>query len=299
MAGPRRSQNLDNALVLIEGVPYVKSGRTLVPLVSATGGGDAETLDGIDSTGFELAGASAAAVAAHVALGDPHTQYLTAAEGDAAFLTPAEGAALITAHEAAGNPHPVYLTDAEGDALFLTPAEADAAFSALLHAAQHQNGGGDEISVAGLSGLLADAQTPVAHATSHQPGGSDAMAVDAVAATGSLRTLGTGAQQAAPGNHTHAGGTAFEMTTVEKDLGATARRSGTFTITGAGLVAGKPVLIQQAVGPYTGKGTRADEAEMDQVLVTAAVVDATTIRAYWKSEHFVRGNYKWNYAVSA
>ena len=32
------------------------------------------------------------------------------------------------------------------------------------------------------------------------------MAVDAVAGTGSLRTLGAGAQQAATGNHTHAGG---------------------------------------------------------------------------------------------
>lgn len=31
------------------------------------------------------------------------------------------------------------------------------------HATSHQNGGGDEISVAGLSGVLADAQTPAAH----------------------------------------------------------------------------------------------------------------------------------------
>jgi hypothetical protein len=31
------------------------------------------------------------------------------------------------------------------------------------HASSHQNGGGDEMSVAGLSGLLADAQTPLAH----------------------------------------------------------------------------------------------------------------------------------------
>src|SRR5262249_53208502 len=36
--------------------------------------------------------------------------------------------------------------------------------------------------------------------TTHQPGGSDPMAVDAAAATGSLRTLGTGAAQAAAGN---------------------------------------------------------------------------------------------------
>ena len=41
------------------------------------------------------------------------------------------------------------------------------------------------------------------HATAHQPGGGDAMTVDAAAATGSLRTLGTGAAQAATGNHTH------------------------------------------------------------------------------------------------
>lgn len=31
------------------------------------------------------------------------------------------------------------------------------------HKTQHENGGGDEISVAGLSGVLADAQTPAAH----------------------------------------------------------------------------------------------------------------------------------------
>lgn len=45
-----------------------------------------------------------------------------------------------------------------------------------------------------------DSRAPTAHKTSHEPGGSDAMAVDAAAATGSLRTLGTGAQQAAAGN---------------------------------------------------------------------------------------------------
>jgi hypothetical protein len=37
------------------------------------------------------------------------------------------------------------------------------------------------------------------HAAAHQPAGGDAMAVDAAAGTGSLRTLGSGAQQAAGG----------------------------------------------------------------------------------------------------
>ena len=41
------------------------------------------------------------------------------------------------------------------------------------HKASHQNGGGDEISVAGLSGELADDQPPKAHKSSHASGGSD------------------------------------------------------------------------------------------------------------------------------
>lgn len=50
------------------------------------------------------------------------------------------------------------------------------------HATTHQNGGNDEISVTGLSGLLADSQTPLAHKTSHQSGGSDAIQLDNLAA---------------------------------------------------------------------------------------------------------------------
>ena len=41
------------------------------------------------------------------------------------------------------------------------------------------------------------------HASRHEPSGADTMAVDAVAGTGSLRTLGSGPQNAAAGNHTH------------------------------------------------------------------------------------------------
>jgi hypothetical protein len=45
------------------------------------------------------------------------------------------------------------------------------------HKTTHENGGGDEMSVSGLSGLLADAQTPLTHKTSHQDGGSDEISV--------------------------------------------------------------------------------------------------------------------------
>jgi len=41
------------------------------------------------------------------------------------------------------------------------------------HGASHENGGSDEINVTGLSGELADPQTPVDHNTSHESGGSD------------------------------------------------------------------------------------------------------------------------------
>jgi len=41
---------------------------------------------------------------------------------------------------------------------------------------------------------------PQAHQASHEPGGTDALTVDASAATGSLRTLGTGASQACGGS---------------------------------------------------------------------------------------------------
>jgi len=54
--------------------------------------------------------------------------------------------------------------------------------------------------VASTDPRLTDARTPTAHHTTHEPGGTDAMAVDAAAATGSLRTIGTGALQAAAGN---------------------------------------------------------------------------------------------------
>lgn len=57
---------------------------------------------------------------------------------------------------------------------------------------------------ADLGGIGANDHHPQLHAAQHQPGGGDAMAVDAAAGTGSLRTLGTGGQQAAAGSHAHA-----------------------------------------------------------------------------------------------
>jgi len=46
-----------------------------------------------------------------------------------------------------------------------------------VHSTTHENGGDDEISVDGLSGLLADSQTPLSHKASHQDGGGDELDV--------------------------------------------------------------------------------------------------------------------------
>lgn len=104
---------------------------------------------------------------------------------------------------------------------------------------------------------------------------------------------------AATALHSHAGGS-YALTTVEVSLGSApvARRAGRFTIAGSGLVTGKPVAVHQVNGPYTGKGTRADEAEMDRIMVAANVLNATTIECFWSSQFRVRGNVKFAYIVS-
>jgi hypothetical protein len=90
------------------------------------------------------------------------------------------------------------------------------------------------------------------------------------------------------------------LATVEKNLGSVPRLAGSFTVTGlSGLTIGKPVNMFQAAGPYTGKGTRADEAEMDGLIVKAVVTAVDTITAYWNAATRVKGNVKFNYLIGA
>ena len=56
-------------------------------------------------------------------------------------------------------------------------ADWDTITGIAAHAATHENGGADEISVAGLSGELADDQPPKAHAADHENGGGDEISV--------------------------------------------------------------------------------------------------------------------------
>lgn len=73
-----------------------------------------------------------------------------------------------------------YVTDSD-------PRNANAR-TPSAHATTHQNGGADEVSVAGLSGVLADPQTPAAHAASHSDGGSDPVDVTDLAGFSGVAT---------------------------------------------------------------------------------------------------------------
>jgi hypothetical protein len=98
-------------------------------------------------------------------------------------------------------------------------------------------------------------------------------------------------------------GTAFTMTTIEVDLGSIPLYSGTFTFAIAASTVNKPILIQQKVGLYTGKGTLTDESEMDVVQVSARVSDTGTVaEAFWTCSPKcgpVAGNIQFAYAVAA
>jgi hypothetical protein len=73
-------------------------------------------------------------------------------------------------------------TDGEGWRVLDSNGQTLQAATTTAHASNHENGGTDEINVAGLSGLLADDQNPTAHASDHQSGGGDAIKLDDLAA---------------------------------------------------------------------------------------------------------------------
>lgn len=95
------------------------------------------------------------------------------------------------------------------------------------------------------------------------------------------------------------GGGSSVWTVLEIDVGSTPKRRGTFTITNAGIAVGKPVAVLLAAGPYTGKGTLADEAQMYPGITFAAVSSAGSALVYWSAPlgAAVRGNIKVNYQV--
>lgn len=85
-----------------------------------------------------------------------------------------------------------------------------------------------------------------------------------------------------------AGGGGASATIVEVNFGSTPVGRGRFTITDAGIGASSKVLVWQAPGPYTGKGTRADEAEMEPIKVVVSYPAAGSAVVVWESADSVR-----------
>jgi len=126
------------------------------------------------------------------------------------------GAAIGT-HEAASDPHPGYQRESEKGAASgyagldgaakVASANLPDASTTVKGIVELATDGetGASLAVQANDGRLSNARVPTAHADEHEPLGGDPMAVDAAAGTGSLRTLGSGATQAAAGSHGHAG----------------------------------------------------------------------------------------------
>jgi hypothetical protein len=99
-------------------------------------------------------------------------------------------------------------------------------------------------------------------------------------------TLGTNLSMSGTTLNAASGG-GGSATTVEVNLGSTAIFEGRFTITDAAITATSKILCWQAPGPYTGKGTRADEAAMQPVVVTAVEPGSGSATAYWHTPPIV------------
>lgn len=83
----------------------------------------------------------------------------------------------------------------------------------------------------------------------------------------------------------------------EVDLGNTGRYGGYVDVTGfSGLTVGNPCEVEHVAYPITGKGTLADENEMDAIECTGYNYAADTVRVFYNSRYMVKG--KFNFLIS-
>ena len=107
-------------------------------------------------------------------------------------------------------------------------------------------------------------------------------------------------------------GTPADVTTVEVNVAAQPVETGTFTITDAAITPSTTMTVWQAIGPYTGKGTLADEAEMESVQCVAYPASGSATVRWWSADGSalrltptpmawqrgaILGNVKFNYQI--
>lgn len=78
------------------------------------------------------------------------------------------------------------------------------------------------------------------------------------------------------------------------NLGSTPATSGTFTL--AMQPGARVMLLSQAAGPYPGKGTLSDEAQMDTVWVST-VTSGRNLICHWTSSGAVVGAFRFNWVA--
>ena len=80
-------------------------------------------------------------------------------------------------------------------------------------------------------------------------------------------------------------------TVLDLDFGSTPRTSGKVSAILEGATVGDTIIASLLAGPYTGKGTNADELEMDAITVAAHVETAGAVSIYFTSATKVKGHF--------
>ena len=181
----------------------------------------AHDVAGADHTSTLTPGRMVRAKAATGTLEDATNTDAAVAAAVAASHTRQHSITSTSDHTSTATPGRVLKADANGLPVDATNTDAAvAAAVAASHAESHALSSHSDTTIAGLANnnvlqyndpsskwvnrtLAAAGIASTGHHATHEPTGSDAMAVDAAAGTGSLRALGTGALNAAAGNHTH------------------------------------------------------------------------------------------------
>jgi hypothetical protein len=198
-------------------------------------------------------------------LDDDHPQYHTDARGDARYYTQGQVDTSLSGKSDTGHGHTladvsdsgtaaaldagivdgtvpvldaVGLPAVDGSQLTGVPGDVQTALDLKTdqvdfadHSARHENTGADEIDVTGLSGLLADGQTPLGHYTSHENGGGDEISV--LGLSGLLADAQYSAIQDGGVPETDEGGIAHTLN-FGSNLSVTGITSGVVTVTSVG-----------------------------------------------------------------
>jgi len=158
--------------------------------------------------------------------------------------------------------------------------------AAGAHKASHQNGGGDEISIAGLSGKAADAQTPdstLVHKTTHENGGGDEISIAGL--SGKAADAQTPDSTLTHGNEVHTA--AFEVTS------AKGAASG-YTPLGADSLVPIQYLPAGAIPPNASSTLIALNTpqlidQLGDTLTFGGIVSGTAIKANWAMRVIITG----------